>query len=253
METSGFISFCNNSTEKECLHKNLFGHRYLIDHIIDSEILSSFGFLYNYQKDELIGVFKAVSTFQKNIEPNAFSGKYPFQIRVFPDGALHRRGNAITFFKEIGIRVSRTRYNHHLPSSIITSSQVDQLRYWLGGRPEFRMEGAINNLISFLSDPELAKPLEKLRTMIPYTLFPIQIADTCLIFLRDNVIKKEFVDSIDNLGVLRRTMKNLLLTNKITTQQQFDNLCTTHKLNYDERQRKYLPLIYIIISRIESV
>jgi len=102
----GFIMLCTNGTEKECLERNLFGDiaqkfQYLCE-IRTGDI----GLLLNVSKDELIGVFKALFETQLHIEPRAWNGRFPAQVRVESLGKLQRVNDAAFILKKIGIKMT---------------------------------------------------------------------------------------------------------------------------------------------------
>jgi len=78
----GYVFLCNSRTEQECLQKKLFGSPKSewkrVSQVKKGDIL----FLLNYQNNRLHGVFEAVSDGMMNIEPHAFDGYFPAQVRV---------------------------------------------------------------------------------------------------------------------------------------------------------------------------
>ncbi len=100
-----FIMLCTNTTERECLGRNLFGDResrleYLID-IRPGDI----GFLLNTTKNELIGDFKALSEAELDIEEDAWNGEFRAQVRVEPIGELKRVREAAVVLANAGIKL----------------------------------------------------------------------------------------------------------------------------------------------------
>lgn len=77
-----FIMMCTNKTEKECLEKMLFGDRKSrLNHLKTIE-KGHIGFLLNISKDQLLGVFVAESKAKLDIEPDAWNGEFPAQVKV---------------------------------------------------------------------------------------------------------------------------------------------------------------------------
>jgi len=78
----GYIFLCNNRTERECLEKKLFGSPKSewnrVSQVKEGDIL----FLLNYQSNRLHGVFEAVGDGKMEIEPYAFDGRFPAQVKV---------------------------------------------------------------------------------------------------------------------------------------------------------------------------
>jgi len=63
-----------------------------------------FLFLLNLDSDVLYGIFRAASHAQVNIEPEAWSGRYPYQVRAEPIGEVVSLKNAKKLIKGLGIR-----------------------------------------------------------------------------------------------------------------------------------------------------
>jgi len=250
MNTDAFICSCNNYTEKEFLQKLIFGYCEQINQFEQTNMLSKNGFLYNFESDELIGPFEAITPFKMKIDPLAFGGKFPFQVRVSHIGNIERKSQAAKFFSEIFISTSISPKGIHLPVSGITNDEYNNLINWLEPHYGINIEKTINNLIPLIANPLLAHQLELLRIKLKVPELTESEADENLKFLRDNIIKKDFPDSLDNLGILRKSFKHYLLVEKISGPDDFDDLCSSPSLKYDERQKKYLPLIFEIIKLI---
>jgi len=79
---SGYVFFCNNRTESECLEKQLFGaprsEWNWVSQVKRGDIL----FLLNYESHRLHGVFEAASDGKMNIDLYAFDGYFPAQVRA---------------------------------------------------------------------------------------------------------------------------------------------------------------------------
>lgn len=82
-EQYGYIFLCNNTTAGECLDKKVFGAKDKVwqDYISRIQIGSPC-FLWNYQKQELYGIFRAVSLPYYDRERKNFNGNYPAQVKV---------------------------------------------------------------------------------------------------------------------------------------------------------------------------
>ena len=101
-----FIMLCTNKTERECLDRNLFGDRDWRLQYLREIKTGDIGLLWNLSKNELIGVFKARSEPQLNIEPDAWAGQFPAQVRVEPIGKIQRITNAVSILEKIGIKMT---------------------------------------------------------------------------------------------------------------------------------------------------
>jgi len=81
-KVSCFIMLCTNRTEEECLEKGLFGDReWALDHLKTIK-KGDIGFLLNMESDKLIGIFEAEGPAQINIDPSAWGGQFPAQVKV---------------------------------------------------------------------------------------------------------------------------------------------------------------------------
>lgn len=78
----GFIFACTKKTEAECFERLLFGTEKVYGPIVIRIRKGDLLFLNNLNTDTLYGVFKAVSDGGFNIQPDAWSGKYPYQVKV---------------------------------------------------------------------------------------------------------------------------------------------------------------------------
>lgn len=101
--TRGFIFKCSNKTESECLDRLLFG----ADRLASDEVLSlELGdrlFLLNLEGDRLVGVFEAASRGGHNLVPEAWKGRYPYQVLVQPLGQTGVIGKAKETLAALGL------------------------------------------------------------------------------------------------------------------------------------------------------
>ena len=79
---SGYVFICSHRTERECFERKLFAMPMSewswASQVKKGDIL----FLLNYQNNLLHGVFEAITDGTLNIEPYAFDGRFPAQVRV---------------------------------------------------------------------------------------------------------------------------------------------------------------------------
>ena len=94
---------CNILTEQECIDRNLFGDKAKRLDCLDEIKPGDIGFLLNIDRDELIGVFRACSEAQLNIEPKAWKGKFSAQVRVELIGQLKRIKDAAYILTKAGV------------------------------------------------------------------------------------------------------------------------------------------------------
>jgi len=79
---NGYMFLCSNSTEKECLEKELFGGKLKYLPQVKGVKKGDYLFLYNYTAGKLQGPFEATSELEENIDTEAWGGNFPLQIRV---------------------------------------------------------------------------------------------------------------------------------------------------------------------------
>jgi len=78
----GFLFACTEKTEAECLDRSLFAADTVYAPIVVRVRKGDLLFLNNLDTNTLYGVFKAVSDGDMNIQPDAWKGKYPYQVKV---------------------------------------------------------------------------------------------------------------------------------------------------------------------------
>jgi len=100
----GFIFACTEKSEAECLEKSLFAtdkvYGPIVARIREGDLL----FLNNMDTNMLHGVFQAASNGTINIEPAAFGGRYPYQVKVKPLGEARALGAARGVLQRMGIK-----------------------------------------------------------------------------------------------------------------------------------------------------
>ena len=84
----GFLFACTRKSEAECLSGPIFATDKVYGPIVTRIRRGDLLFLNNVETDTLYGVFKATSNGKPNIVPNAFDGKYPYQVKVKPVGDI---------------------------------------------------------------------------------------------------------------------------------------------------------------------
>jgi len=85
---AGHIFACTNKSEQECFDRMLFA----TNHVYGENVLKikkgDLLFLLNVDTDILYGTFLATSDGAKNIVPDAWEGRYPYQVRVSRNGEV---------------------------------------------------------------------------------------------------------------------------------------------------------------------
>ena len=77
----GFIFTCSNRTQSECFERKLFGMREKYKDRVLQVRKGDLLFLLNVSRNELRGVYQAVCDGAKDIEPEVWNGKFPWQVR----------------------------------------------------------------------------------------------------------------------------------------------------------------------------
>jgi len=121
-----FIMLCSQYTEQECLNRNLFGDKKWKLNLLHDVEEGDIGFLLNTSDNKLIGIFKAISKPQLNIEPEAWNGNYPAQIRVALISELQHINNASTILKKIGIQLTQLKSKALVPTFPVHDSEITQ-------------------------------------------------------------------------------------------------------------------------------
>jgi len=100
----GFIFNCSNKTEEECFERLLFGTDRIYGPVVIRIREGDLLFLVNLDKDVLYGVFKADSPGGYNLIPEAWGGRYPYQVRSKPIGQIREIKQADKLLKNLGIK-----------------------------------------------------------------------------------------------------------------------------------------------------
>lgn len=101
--TKAHIFVCTNKTEPECLNRNLFGTSKLYASDVLEVRSGDLLFLLNVNSDVLYGVFRAKSDGRQNIVPEAWKGKYPYQVEVEPIGNVQAVKDAKRTLQKSGV------------------------------------------------------------------------------------------------------------------------------------------------------
>jgi DNA modification methylase len=131
------IFVCTNKSESECLQRMLFGTSKLY---IDDALATRAGdilFLMNIESNVLHGIFRAKTEGKQNIVPEAWKGKYPFQVEVEPIGSLQTVKNAKSTLKKLGIEWHKpltSSMAYHL-LGLFPSEETEKLRSTLKNEP----------------------------------------------------------------------------------------------------------------------
>lgn len=100
----GFMFACGESTEAECVTRMLFGTDRTYGPVVIRIRKGDLLFLNNLDTENLHGVFRAVTDGGFNIEPKAWKGGYPYQVRVESLGDKITLNNARRILRRFGIK-----------------------------------------------------------------------------------------------------------------------------------------------------
>jgi len=110
----GFIFTCSNKTEKECLDRLLFGTDRIYGPVVIRIRKGDLLFLVNVDTDILYGIFKAASDGGFKIIPDAWKGRYPYQVKAEPLGQIIKLAQASKILKKFGIKRNTPLYGEKL-------------------------------------------------------------------------------------------------------------------------------------------
>lgn len=102
-EPSGHIFACTRKSEKECFDRMLFATSRVYGEDVLKIRKDDLLFLLNLETDTLYGTFRAKSDGAKNIVPEAWKGRYPYQVQVGRNGSVHSLVAAKKVLSGIGI------------------------------------------------------------------------------------------------------------------------------------------------------
>ena len=113
-----FFMLCTDGTEKECLEKGLFGDREWRLPYLKLIKKGDIGFLLNITQNQLLGIFVAESEARLNIDPNAWGGGFPAQVKVKLIDELQRVDKASEKLKKIIElkEIQREPFSYKVPS-----------------------------------------------------------------------------------------------------------------------------------------
>ncbi|MBO8152423.1 MAG: methyltransferase domain-containing protein [Candidatus Marinimicrobia bacterium] len=110
----GFIFTCSDKTESECFERSLFGTDRIYGPVVIRIRKDDLLFLVNIDTDTLYGVFKAVSDGGFKIVPEAWEGRYPYQVKVKILGEVIEIPQAKKILKKFKVRRNTPLYRKKL-------------------------------------------------------------------------------------------------------------------------------------------
>lgn len=88
-QTTGHIFACTSKSEQECFDRMLFATSRVYGESVLKVKKGDVLFLLNLDTDTLYGTFRAKSAGAKDIVPDAWNGRYPYQVQVLRNGKVH--------------------------------------------------------------------------------------------------------------------------------------------------------------------
>jgi DNA modification methylase len=101
--SNGHIFACTSKSERECFDRMLFATSRIYGENVLKIRRGDLLFLLNLDTDTIYGTFLAKSHGAKNIVPEAWKGRYPYQVQVLRDGKLHSLVGARKVLFNMGI------------------------------------------------------------------------------------------------------------------------------------------------------
>jgi DNA modification methylase len=107
----GHIFACTSKSEQECFDRMLFATNRVYGESVLKIKKGDLLFLLNLDTDTLYGTFLAASDGAKNIVPEAWGGRYPYQVRISHNGEVHSFSGAKKVLSSNGISWHRMLEN----------------------------------------------------------------------------------------------------------------------------------------------
>lgn len=167
----GFLFACTDKSETECLDRLLFaaGKIYgpVVIRIRGGDIL----FLNNIDTDVLYGAFKAVSDGSLDIEKDAFNGRYRYQVKVEPLGAVVKIKNAKKVLNRFGLQRNRPVFRGKLLGLLEIFKSEAQKRDLLNFQKLKALEDTIAKEIEGIENSRAEVDIEEEIPLIEATTF----------------------------------------------------------------------------------
>lgn len=102
-QAAGHIFACTSKSERECFDRMLFAASRIYGENVLKIKKGDLLFLLNLDTDTLYGTFRAKSAGAKDIVPEAWKGRYPYQVRVSQNGKVHSTAGAKKVLSAMGV------------------------------------------------------------------------------------------------------------------------------------------------------
>jgi len=103
LSRSGNIFACTSKSEQECFDRMLFATSRVYGEDVLKIEKGDLLFLLNLDSDTLYGTFRAKSKGARDIIPEAWNGRYPYQVQVLRNGTVHSLAGAKKVLSTMGI------------------------------------------------------------------------------------------------------------------------------------------------------
>lgn len=123
----GFLFACTDKSEQECLDRLLFSTDKLYGPVVIRIRVGDLLFLNNLDQDTIHGVFVAETDGGFNIQPEAFGGKYPYQVKIKSLGEVVTAKNAKHLLGEFGVKRNTPLYSKRLTAFLNTFVSVPKV------------------------------------------------------------------------------------------------------------------------------
>ncbi|HXG05762.1 MAG TPA: DNA methyltransferase [Nitrososphaera sp.] len=102
-QVAGHIFACTSKSQQECFDRMLFAASRIYGDYVLKIKKGDLLFLLNIDTDTLYGTFRASSAGEKDIVPEAWKGRYPYQVRVSQNGQVYSITGARKVLSAMGI------------------------------------------------------------------------------------------------------------------------------------------------------
>lgn len=155
----GYIFACTNKSEQECFARKLFGTSHLNADAVLAIDPGDTLFLINLETDKFYGPYKAATKGSYNVAPEAWGGRYPYQVQVALEDRAKVLGNFKRILSKLGIRSNTLLSEAEVDACTELLNTAHMLNGSLSGKSEDELRA---NALEFLVK-EKADQLRKLR------------------------------------------------------------------------------------------
>ena len=166
----GFIFACTRKSERESLEGLLFATERLYGPVVIRIRPGDLIFLNNLDTNVLHGVFRAVSDGGFRIEPDAFGGRYPYQVRVEPVGEVVPLPNAKRMLNKLEVQRNTPIFGEKLVQVLNACVQEGRLSSATGAQTTVT-KGPIASLVETIRNSHAEADIQAEISLIEATTF----------------------------------------------------------------------------------